>query len=204
MKINSKQQPWGARRGAARSGEISVFRLATVLALSLVLGIAYNAVSNYPLPLWDQRDDSADRAFGLAGISQDDGTRRLSGRDFEAPTQGFSYAGLEEVLAWHEAGEVILVDGREPDEFEKGHLPTALNLPAASFRTGRPELLDYLPETERYVVYCSDLEHCGTAELVAEQLIIYGYKNVAVFREGFEGWKDAGLPLQSTAGENSQ
>jgi rhodanese-related sulfurtransferase len=57
-------------------------------------------------------------------------------------------------------------------------------------------MLDYMPESERYVVYCLDSTHCAAAELVARQLTLYGFRDVSVFPGGFAEWKAAGLGVQ--------
>jgi PQQ-dependent catabolism-associated CXXCW motif protein len=47
--------------------------------------------------------------------------------------------------------------------------------------------------TQPLVFYC--LANCWTSWNAARRAISYGYLNVSWFRDGFEGWSDAGLPV---------
>ncbi len=90
----------------------------------------------------------------------------------------------------------VIMDVREPYEFEGGHIPGAINQPLTQFKSGRPKRLDSIPDDAIIFVYCSDPE-CGSSLIVAEQLRLYGYKaeNVRVFVGGLPAWEQAGLNL---------
>lgn len=46
-----------------------------------------------------------------------------------------------------------LIDVREPDEFERGHLTGAINIPSQSLMSGCPELAS-VPKNANIIVYC--------------------------------------------------
>jgi rhodanese-related sulfurtransferase len=171
-------------------------KLVALASASLFLGLAYNAASKHPLSLWSPVDAVAEPIQGSKGPRKDTQTSSLSDSSADPTHTGLSHILLQDVATLQESGGAILIDAREPLEYREGHIPGAINVQATSFRKGRPEILDYLPQTERYLVYCSDSQHCTSAELLARRLGIYGFKNVSVFPGGFAEWKAAGLEVQ--------
>src|SRR3989440_4536144 len=86
-------------------------------------------------------------------------------------------------------GETLLVDVRDPDEWQEGHIPGAKN-----FSRGTVEL-----EIEEAAADLSTpiITHCGgggRSALAAESLQRMGYTNVKSMAGGFKAWKAAGLP----------
>ncbi len=84
----------------------------------------------------------------------------------------------------------LLIDVREKEEFNQGHLPGAMFIPRG-FLELRVE--DKAPEKERPVVlYCAG----GTRSLLAARsLRELGYTNVASMAGGFGRWKELGYPF---------
>src|SRR4051794_29951443 len=88
----------------------------------------------------------------------------------------------------------LVVDVREPNEFDRGHLPGAINVPRgllelradASSPVADPELT--ARREARIVVYC--LKAPGArCVLAAETLGRMGYSNVAAMQGGLEEWQ---------------
>lgn len=87
----------------------------------------------------------------------------------------------------------ILVEALPERYYRAGHLPGALNLNHDTVKAAAPALL---PDRDaEIVVYCSN-EACQNSAIAAVQLIAMGYRNVAVFKAGKQGWQDAGLTLE--------
>lgn len=90
-------------------------------------------------------------------------------------------------------GGVLLLDVREPDEYQAGHLVGAINIPRGvlEFRlSGDAALAD----TDRPVlVYCKT---SGRAALAAKAMQEMGFANVTSMAGGFDAWVAAGLPVQ--------
>ena len=84
-----------------------------------------------------------------------------------------------------------LIDVRRPEEFAIGRLPGALNAPWNPGAQPRSIIED--PD-RRIVVYCSN-EFCDQSLQAGIQLRGWGYRNVAVFVDGFEAWWNAGGPV---------
>jgi len=86
-------------------------------------------------------------------------------------------------------GDALLIDVRDPDEWEEGHIPGAKNF---SRGTVELEIEGAAPDLSTTII-----THCGgggRSALAAESLQRMGYKNVKSMAGGFKAWKAAGLP----------
>jgi len=103
---------------------------------------------------------------------------------------GLLIVSPERVREWQDAGEdFALVDARDAVQYEREHIPGAINVPYVEIRAGG--LLP--PRDQRIVVYCSS-ETCPISQYAYEALDKLGYQEVYDMRAGLQGWKDAGLP----------
>ena len=103
--------------------------------------------------------------------------------------------------AFHAArGEAVLIDVREPAEFETGHIPGSINIPRG--------VLEFQVDAHPAVAKVSDpaLSHkersvvvvCrtgGRAALSAVNLHRLGFADVRSITGGVLAWREAGLPL---------
>jgi rhodanese-related sulfurtransferase len=103
---------------------------------------------------------------------------------------GYLIVSVEEVRAWREAGEpVVVIDARDQVQFSREHIPDAVNVPYIDIRSGAN-----LPGPEtRIVLYCSD-EDCPISRYAYDALRALGYRDLYDMREGIQGWKEAGFP----------
>ena len=86
-------------------------------------------------------------------------------------------------------GDTLLIDVRDPDDWEEGHIPGAKNF---SRGTVELEIEEAAPDLSTPII-----THCGgggRSALAAESLQRMGYKNVKSLAGGFKAWKAAGLP----------
>lgn len=88
---------------------------------------------------------------------------------------------------------ILLIDVREPAEFNAGYIPGALNIPRGvlEFKIGNEDFWDaemlYMPEKEEeLILYCKKGKRSILAVQVLEQL---GYKNVKYLDEGWKKWE---------------
>ena len=95
----------------------------------------------------------------------------------------------EEVQALVQAGRASLVDTREPQVFQRAHLPGAVNLPLKSIETRLAEL-HMLPAAP--VIYCRAGDQ--TKEL-ADRLAQQGIP-VSFLEGGVLGWEAAGFEIE--------
>ena len=100
---------------------------------------------------------------------------------------------LEDALSDLDTKPLVL-DVREPEEFQQGHLPAALNIPRGmlEFRMSQePHLMD---RDRRIVIYCKT---SGRSALAAESLAKLGYNSVHSIAGGFDAWCAAGYPTET-------
>jgi phage shock protein E len=86
-------------------------------------------------------------------------------------------------------GQGVIIDVREKDEWDEGHIPDAIHLSRGTIEL---EIEEKVPDMNTTII-C----HCGgggRSALVAESLQKMGYKNVRSMAGGFKAWKEAGLP----------
>lgn len=91
-------------------------------------------------------------------------------------------------------GRVQIIDVREPEEFQAGHLPGAINIPRGllEFRIdGHPVLGD---RNCRIVMQCQSGGRSALATVAMQEL---GYKDVVNLAGGFAAWKAAGQPVET-------
>src|SRR6266850_6191236 len=84
---------------------------------------------------------------------------------------------------------LVLVDVREREEWDEGHIPAAIHLSRGTIEL---DIEEKVPDTETMII-C----HCGgggRSALAAESLQKMGYKNVRSMAGGFKAWRAAGLP----------
>ncbi len=86
-----------------------------------------------------------------------------------------------------------LVETLMPKEYEKWHLPGAINI---HFNKIGKEAKERFEKDDEIVVYCHD-EECRASPIAAEKLEKMGYENVYDFTAGKQAWREAGYPVES-------
>lgn len=95
--------------------------------------------------------------------------------------------------------DTLLIDIREPAEFDKGHIPGAVHLPRGLLEFDIHKLVktffvdESVPAENRTIfLYCGS---GGRSALAAQSMEALGYTNVASVAGGFEAWNKAQLPV---------
>jgi rhodanese-related sulfurtransferase len=94
----------------------------------------------------------------------------------------------QELEAQLDAGKVLLVDVREPHEYEAERIPGALLFPLSTFDAGKLP-----PDGDRRIVF-----QCGSGKRSANaagQRLVAGAGCAAHLAGGIAAWKAVGLPL---------
>ena len=95
----------------------------------------------------------------------------------------------QETAAALDRGDTLLIDVRDPGEWQEGHIPGTKNF---SRGTVELEIEEAAPDLSTPII-----THCGgggRSALAAESLQHMGYTNVKSMAGGFKAWKAAGLP----------
>ncbi|MEX2559442.1 MAG: rhodanese-like domain-containing protein [Pirellulales bacterium] len=104
---------------------------------------------------------------------------------------------IEAVRARLQSGQHFeLVDVREDHEWQAGHLAKAVHLGRGVLER---DVEQRIPDTSAEIVL-----YCGggyRSALAAESLQRMGYTNVRSMDGGFRAWREAGLPIESSASQ---
>ena len=83
-------------------------------------------------------------------------------------------------------GRPVLLDVREPNEWNMGRLPGAMHIPRGTMETA---IEARVPRDTEVVIYCAS---GNRSALAADTLQQMGYERVSSMSGGFRGWVDAG------------
>ena len=89
----------------------------------------------------------------------------------------------------------MILDVREQQEYETGHIPGAVHVPRGHLET---RIENAIPDRSRRVIaYCSTQNRSALAAVTMKELL--GYEDVAVMTGGFTLWSDRGYASTSRA-----
>ncbi len=121
-------------------------------------------------------------------VWEEKGLPIYAGPDYEKRVETTKIAPADlEALLNEDGAKVTVVDVRDPEEYQAGHIPGAINIPVANFAAGS-EVLD---KEKQIVVYCNSGGRSYNAYRKLQKL---GYEkiNQAIFAD----WQEAGLPVE--------
>jgi glyoxylase-like metal-dependent hydrolase (beta-lactamase superfamily II)/rhodanese-related sulfurtransferase len=99
---------------------------------------------------------------------------------------------VQDADAWRKQAGAIVIDVREPQEYERAHLPGAISIPQADLAL----FLDQLEKSKPYLIACAG----GVRSLRAAHYLSWaGYADIVSLDGGTEGWANAGLPLEGAS-----
>jgi rhodanese-related sulfurtransferase len=112
-----------------------------------------------------------------------------------AATTQVSLSDLRDAIDRNE--NMVILDVRNPDEYDVAHIPNAVNLPRGLLEFN---IWTAVPDMERKIyVYCKT---GARASLATRQLNELGYKNAVALSVGVAAWTEAGYPVQVTVKED--
>jgi rhodanese-related sulfurtransferase len=99
-----------------------------------------------------------------------------------------------------EGGALVLIDARLPEEYEAGHIAGAINVPYGGLADYYDRLAETVPLGALIVCYCQSVT-CDDSENLARELSFMGYRNVLLYKGGWDEWSGAGYPSAPAANE---
>jgi rhodanese-related sulfurtransferase len=111
-------------------------------------------------------------------------------REYFADKMAFTTGPVEVSNNIKEGNSMTIVDVREEEDFHKGHVPGAMNLPYSRWKTYEGLRKDVLN-----VLYCYS-PTCHLAAMAAVEFSEKGYP-VMEMDGGFEAWKENDLEIES-------
>lgn len=107
------------------------------------------------------------------------------------PAGYYTIASVQGLKSQLENPQTVVVDVREPSEYQSGHIPNAINIPLRILARN----LDRIPHDRPVVLYCSSGYRSAMGVMT---LHLLGYDNVQGFPPSFVGWKAAGEAIASS------
>lgn len=111
---------------------------------------------------------------------------------FGAPQQEGPAIGVDEAKRRLHAGKAVLVDVREPDEWQAGHIAEATHIPLGTIAARSSTL----PTNREILLICRTGNRSALAQ---ERLAQAGVTNVTNVEGGMIAWVEQGYPI--TTGE---
>jgi glyoxylase-like metal-dependent hydrolase (beta-lactamase superfamily II)/rhodanese-related sulfurtransferase len=102
------------------------------------------------------------------------------------------FVAMEELAARVASGALglTLLDVREKDAFEAGHVAGAIHIPRGQLEL---RVNDELPDPTARILTCCEFGRIST--LAAATLRVLGFRHAAALDGGLKAWRDQGLPL---------
>ncbi|SIO10104.1 Rhodanese-related sulfurtransferase [Singulisphaera sp. GP187] len=107
----------------------------------------------------------------------------------------FYHVNITRVSKHLKAGDVVFVDARFLEDYERGHLPRAINIPPNSTTSQCAQLLTRVGPRTPIVIYCQSLT-CPFSKLIGKKLHELGFENLSIFDGGWMNWKEHTDALQ--------
>ena len=163
-----------------------------IVLVAAAVGLTHNAVRGNSLPLIQRVNPTGAIAHKFGDPGQAGAGNAVVD---EALREGTVTADqLKELIDGRLA---VVIDARSAEEFAEGHVAGAINIPYDHIPEHVDRLFQEVPMDALLVCYCQGPD-CDFSDLLSTELKIIGYPKVVLFRGGWEHWKDAGYPIEST------
>ena len=106
---------------------------------------------------------------------------------------GATTIALKQAKTLHDRG-VKFVDVRAAKDFASGHVPRAFNLDVAT-ELSRDTLSRIVGKNEEFALSCHG-KNCPDSALASAKAVMWGFKRVYYFSEGFPTWQEVGFPVE--------
>ncbi len=111
---------------------------------------------------------------------------------------------FDEIVERVKKKEGILIDARLSEDFNRGSIGNARNLPIDSTMAQREHMLRGIDRSSSIVIYCES-SNCHYADEIATFLKFNGYTDLAIYRGGYREWICAfGHPTAPTPSDSKE
>ncbi|MEA5480593.1 rhodanese-like domain-containing protein [Pseudanabaena galeata UHCC 0370] len=156
--------------------------LGIILSFCLLLSLQPNAIASEPIDIPNLL--SSIEGYPRLEISLDKYLMAI-------PSGYYTIADVEELKSLMADHQALLVDVREPSEYQLGHIPNAINIPLRTISRNLSKILSDRP----VVLYCSTGYRSSMGVMT---LHLLNYDNVKGFPPSLSGWKQAGEAISKT------
>lgn len=184
----------------------------TILFLSVFLSLVYNTFSSKGIPLIRKEIQKVTVADSVLFTPDIDTTqnvkviaplheRALHNPDSMAklypkvqePFRVISLQQLKKMLAEKRG---VLLDARSTDEFRKGHIKGARNIPALEVEKYFDQLVT-IPHDTIVIIYCNNPD-CHMGQILADFLKVMEFQSLLLYDDGWDGWVEAKMPVDTS------
>jgi rhodanese-related sulfurtransferase len=108
----------------------------------------------------------------------------------------YTIIGPEELkgLVDSRADTFVVIDARNPEEYQEVHIPGAINVPQKKFDTYKHLLPS--DKNKLLIFYCNGVK-CGKSKKAAKLAAKDGYTHVQVFAQGMPVWEELNYPIKA-------
>ena len=120
-----------------------------------------------------------------------------------ATSEGYTHSEYLVDAAWVEAhkndANLVLIDCDVEAGYNRGHIPGAYNLLLSTSEFNEVRLAEIVGKTQEMVIYSSrDYDDGYRSPFTrAARAVTWGFEKVYIFRDGLDGWKAAGYPVET-------
>jgi rhodanese-related sulfurtransferase len=158
-----------------------VFQVGIIIILGSVIGLGYNVLLKTPLTIF--------KPYKSDPIQE-------VGEDLSVYYIEIDIDGLRDMV---EANLAVLLDARTREDFNKGHIPKAINLPIGEFKQMYDNISPLLAVDKAIIIYCIGVD-CIDSSMLAKELYQKGHHEIFVYRRGIEEWQQLGYPTAGQGG----
>ena len=150
-------------------------RILIILLFSIVVTIIVNSMQSAELPLILAKGQRP-------GMPKGDWKEKLL------------YLDLSDAIDQITAGDAVLIDIRESEDFDESHAEGSINLPYSEFDD---VYIDFVEEvsTDKHLVIFGEGLLFGMSAQIARRLLDEGYENITILKQSFEDWEKQNLPI---------
>lgn len=152
----------------------AAWQCGVILALATFIGVFVNHFRDKRLPLF------ADRSME---------------RQLKTPSGVRMDISLEDAKKLFLQHAAVFIDARPEEDFEKGHIKGAKNLPWHDVDRKFMAVMGNIPDDATIITYC-DGKACELSHHLAIFLIDAGFNHVRILTNGWTRWRDADLPIE--------
>ena len=173
--------------------------IAGILLKAVVVGLLYNAFAPKGLPLVRvapvkiAASDSALFSSGPAMLTPSADTSKKQKDVFTI----ISLDQFKRLIAGHRG---VILDARNKEDYVKGHVAHALNIPAMEEDQYFDQLAP-IPRDTLVIIYCNGPD-CHLGRQLADFMAVMEFNDMVLYDDGWDGWTKAHMPVDSAVGKH--
>jgi rhodanese-related sulfurtransferase len=109
----------------------------------------------------------------------------------------------KEAFRLYQTGDVLFVDSRDAGDYDRDHIPGAVNAPMRKWMEIAGDVESLLPRDTLLVLYCYGA-HCGLSTRQGKALLEAGYEKLVVVDYGWATWTKHGYPTEKHQSAGAQ